>query len=146
MGALASVATLVGTGATLYGNVRQAQVANAANRVQVQVAQQQEAARQQTLQAQAQEAAVARSQALARTLASARARMAAGGRAASEGSAGAVTAGMRQDAAAAQAADQATYAARLSQGRSSLLNPDGTLAAVLGSGRTIGAIARNLLD
>ena len=146
MAALASVATLVGAGATLYGNVRQAQVANAANRAQAQIAQQQEAVRQQAVQAQAQEGTVARSQALARTLASARARMAAGGRAADEGAAGAVTAGLRQDAAAAQAADDAGFRARLAQGRSSLLNPDGTINALLQSGRTLGSIARNLLD
>lgn len=146
MAALSSVATLVGAGATLYGNVRQAQLSSAANRAQVQVAQQQEAARQQTVQAQAQEGAVARRQALSRTLASARARMAAGGRVADEGSAGAVTAGLRQDAAAAQAADDASFRARLAQGRSSLLNPDGTMNALLQSGRTLGTIARNLLD
>ena len=146
MAALASVATLVGAGATLYGNMRQAQLSNAANRAQAQIAQQQEAARQQAAQAQAQESAVARSQALARTLASTRARMAAGGRAADEGSAAAVTAGPLPDAAAAQAADAATLGARLAQGRGSLLNPDGTLTAVLSSGRTLGNIARNLLD
>lgn len=146
MAALASVATLVGAGTTLYGNVRQAQVAQASNRAQVQVAQQQEAARQQSVQAQAQEATVARTQALSRTLASARARMAAGGLVPDEGSAGAVAAGLRRDAAVAQAADDAGYRARLAQGRSSLLNPDGTLAAVLQSSRALGTIARNLLD
>jgi len=146
MAALASIATLVGAGATLYGNIRQAQYAQAASRAQAQVAQQQEQARQQVLKQQQQEAALARSQALARTIASTRARMAAGGRAPDEGSAGAVIAGLKQDAAAAQDADDATFRARLAQGRSSLLNPDGTLTALLQSGRSFGYFARSLLD
>ena len=146
MAALSSVATLVGAGATLYGNIHQAQTSNATNRAQAQIAQQQEVARQQTVQAQARESALARSQALARTLASARARMAAGGRAADEGSAGAVTTGLRQDAAATQEAEDSTFSARLAQGRRSLLNADGTLTTVLSSGRTLGTIARSLLD
>lgn len=146
MAALASIATLVGAGATLYGNVRQAQTAQAMNRAQVQIAQQQEQARQDLLKQQQQEAALARSQALTRTIASARARMAAGGLVADEGSAGAVTVGLRQDAAAMQGADDATFRARLAQGRSSLLNPDGTLNALLQSGRSFGYVARNLLD
>ena len=45
-----------------------------------------------------------------------------------------------------QNADDATLRARLAQGRGSLLNPDGTLTAVRSSGRTLGNIARNLLD
>jgi hypothetical protein len=146
MAALASIATLVGAGASLYGNIRQAQTAQAANRAQVQVAQQQEQARQQVLQQQQQEAALARSQALTRTIASTRARMAAGGRRPDEGSAGAVMAGLRQDAAAVQGADEGSFRARLAQGRSSLLNEDGTLNALLQSGRSFGYVARSLLD
>ena len=146
MAALASIASLVGAGATLYGNVRQAQVASANNRAQAQVAQQQEAGRQQALVVQGQGDAQSRAQTLARTVATARARLAAAGLAPDEGSAGALVAGLRQDAAAAQGADDATFRARLAQGRANLLIPDGTLTAVLQSGRTLGAVARNLLD
>jgi hypothetical protein len=146
MGALASIATIVGAGATVYGSVRQAQASQAMNRAQAQQTQQQEAARQQALTAQQQQEAAARGQSLARTLAATRARLAANGLVPDEGSAGAVTAGLRQDAAAQQGADDATFRTRLAQGRASLLNPDGTLTALLQSGRSLGAAARNLLD
>ena len=43
-------------------------------------------------------------------------------------------------------AEDAVYQARLGQGRASLLAPDGTLTALLRSGRTLGGIARSLLD
>jgi len=146
MAALASIATVAAAGASIYGNVRQAQAAKATNRAQVQIDQQQEAARQQTLLAQQQQDRLARAQALGRTVAAARARLAASGQAADAGSAGAVTAGLKQDAAAAQDAEEAVYGARLAQGRPSLLAPDGTLTAVLRSGRSFGFAARSLLD
>jgi vacuolar-type H+-ATPase subunit E/Vma4 len=146
MAALASIATLAGAGATVYGNVRQAQAAKAMNRAQVQVDQRQEAARQQALLAQQQAERQARAQALGRTVAAARARLAASGQSADAGSAGAVTAGLKSDAAAAQGAEDSVYQARLGQGRASLLAPDGTLTALLRSGRTLGGIARSLLD
>ena len=146
MAALASIATVVGAGALIYGNVRQAQAAKAMNRAQVQIDQQQEAARQQVLLAQQQQERQARAQALGRTVAAARARLAASGQSADVGSAGAVTAGLKADAAAAQGAEDAAYHARLGQGRASLLAPDGTLTALLRSGRTLGAVARSLLD
>ena len=47
---------------------------------------------------------------------------------------------------AAQGAEDATFRARMANGRASLLNPDGTLTALLQSGRGFGVIARNLLD
>ncbi|MBK1658056.1 hypothetical protein [Paracraurococcus ruber] len=146
MAALASLATLVGAGASIYGNVRQAQQQNELNRAQIQIAQQQEAARQDALRAQQQEAALQRQQTLAKTIATTRARLAASGVAPDEGSAGALTAGLTQEAAAAQNADDATLRARLAQGRVSLLNPDGTFTALLQSSRTFGFAARNLLD
>ena len=146
MAALASIATVVGAGATVYGHVRQAQLANAQNRAQVQIDQRQEAARQQALLAQQQAERQSCAQALGRTIAATRARLAASGQTADAGSAGAVTAGLKSDAAAAQGAEDVVYQARLGQGRASLLAPDGTLNALLRSGRTLGGIARSLLD
>jgi vacuolar-type H+-ATPase subunit E/Vma4 len=146
MAALASIATVVGAGATVYGNVRQAQVSKAQNRAQAEVTRQQEVARQQVLSAQQRQERQARAQALGRTVAATRARLAASGQTADAGSAGTVTAGLKSDAAAAQDAEEAVYAARLGQGRTSLLAPDGTVSALLRSGRTLGGIARSLLD
>ena len=146
MAALASIATLAGAGATVYGQVRQAQAAKAYNRAQVQLDQKQEVARQQALLAQQAQDRQARGAALARTVAAARARMAASGVTPDAGSAGAVTAGLKGDAAAAQDAEADVYRARLGQGRASLLAPDGTFDALLRSGRTLGGIARSLLD
>ena len=146
MAALASLATVVGAGASLYGNVRQAQQQTALNKAQVQIAQQQEAARQQALLAQQQQDAQQRALTLSKTIATTRARLAASGVAPDAGSAGALTAGLTQEAAAAQTADDATLRARLAQGRISLLNPDGTFTALLQSGRTFGFAARSLLD
>lgn len=146
MAALASLATVVGAGASIYGNVRQAQQQNALNKAQVQIAQQQETSRQAALRAQQAGDAQQRQTTLARTIATARARLASSGISPDGGSAGAVTAGLTQDAAAAQEADDATLRARLAQGRVSLLNPDGTFAALLQSSRTFGATARSLLD
>jgi uncharacterized protein HemX len=146
MAALASLATLVGAGASVYGTVRQVQAQHSANRAQAQLGQAQEAARQDALRVQQEEQARQRQQALARTLATTRARLAAGGLQPEDGSGAAVTSGLRQDAAAAQGADDAAHRARLSQGRSSLLSPDGTVTALLQSGRTFGLAARSLLD
>jgi transcription initiation factor TFIID subunit TAF12 len=146
MGALASFATLVGAGATIYGNARQAQQQNALNKAQVQIAQQQDAARQQALAAQQQQDAQQRQLTLSKTIATTRARLASSGVSPDAGSAGALTAGLAQEAAAAQTADDATLRARLAQGRISLLNPDGTFTALLQSGRTFGFATRSLLD
>ena len=146
MAALASIATVVGAGASVYGNVRRAQAATEQNRAQVAVDRQQEAARQQVLSAQQVQDRLARAQALGRTVAAARARLAASGQSADAGSAGAVTAGLKTDAAALQGAEDSVYGARMGQGRASLLAPDGTLTALLRSGRTLGGITRSLLD
>ena len=146
MAALASIATLAGAGATVYGQVRQAQAAKGMNRAQVAIDRQQEVARQQTLSAQQAQDRQARAQALGRTIAATRTRLAASGQSADAGSAGAVTTGLKGDAAAAQDAEAGVYAARLGAGRASLLAPDGTLTALLRSGRTLGGIARSLLD
>jgi uncharacterized protein HemX len=74
MAALASIATVVGAGASVYGQVRQAQAVKAQNRAQVQLDQRQEAARQQALLAQQQQERQARAQALGRTIAATRPR------------------------------------------------------------------------
>jgi hypothetical protein len=146
MGALASLGTVLGAGATVYGNIRQNQAQKATNRAQAQITSDQETLRQQALVAQEQEAALQRQQTLARTVAAARARAGASGVSPDTGSAAAITAGLTQEAAAAAGADNATLRARMAQGRSSLLNPDGTLTTLLQSGRTFGVAARNLLD
>jgi hypothetical protein len=146
MGALASIATVLGAGASIYGSVRQGQAQQANNRAQAQVTATQEAARQELLLAQQREQAAQRQQTLARTVASARARLSAGGLSPADGSAAALTSGLAREAAAEQGADDATLRARLAQGRSSLLNPDGTLTTLLQSGRSFGFAARNLLD
>ena len=146
MAALASLATLVGAGASIYGNARQAQQQNALNKAQVRIAQQQESVRQQALLAQQQQDAQQRALTLSKTIATTRARLAASGIAPDAGSAGALTAGLTQEAAAAQAVDDATLRSRLAQGRVSLLNPDGTFTALLQSGRTFGFATRSLLD
>jgi hypothetical protein len=111
MAALASIATVVGAGASVYGQVRQAQAAKGMNRAQVAIDRQQEVARQQTLSAQQAQDRQARAQALGRTIAATRARLAASGQSADAGSAGAVTAGLKGDAAAAQDAEAGVYAA-----------------------------------
>ena len=146
MAALASIATVVGAGASVYGQVRQAQVAKKLDRAQAEIVAQQNVARQQTLSAQQTQDRQARALALGRTVAAARARLAASGQSADAGSAGAVTAGLKADAAAAQGAEDSVYDARLRAGRASLLAPDGTLNALLRSGRTLGGIAKSLLD
>ena len=92
MAALASLATLVGAGATIYGNVRQAQQQNTLNKAQVNIAQQQDTARQQALLAQQQQDAQQRQSMLAKTIATTRARLAASGVAPDAGSAAALTA------------------------------------------------------
>ncbi len=112
----------------------------------MEIAQQQEAARQDALRAQQAADAQARAQTLAKTIATTRARLAAGGVAPDAGSSAALTAGLTQEAAAAQTADDATLRARLAQGRISLLNPDGSFTALLQSGRTFGFATRSLLD
>ncbi|WP_135467748.1 hypothetical protein [Crenalkalicoccus roseus] len=146
MGALASFATVLGAGASLYGTVRQAQAQSAMSRAQAEIAKSQEEARQQELLAQREAERASRQQTLSRTVAAARARLAASGVAPDDGSAGALTAGFERVAAEAEGASEEALRARLARGRASLLNPDGTLTAMLQSGRSFGALARSLLD
>lgn len=146
MAALGSLATLASAGVGLYTQNRAAQQTAATQRAQVDIAQQQEVARQQQLTLQQQGDQRARGEQVARTVASARARLAAGGLSANDGSAATVTEGLQADAAAGQADSDALFRARLSSGRASLLNPDGSLTAVLRAVPTFGSAVRNLLD
>ncbi len=135
MAQLAPIVSLIGTGATLVASQRQ----NAAARAQ-------DAARAQQLAVQQAAEKRARDARLAGTIASTRARLAAGGVAPDEGSAAALASGIRRDAEAAQSDSDAVFAARLSAGRRSLLNQDGTLSAWLRAGRSFDGALRNLLD
>ena len=88
----------------------------------------------------------ARGEQVARTVASARARLAGGGIASNEGSAATVAEGLQADAAAGQADSDALFRARLSSGRASLLNPDGSLTSLLRALPSFGNSVRSLLD
>lgn len=146
MAQLAPIATAIGAGASILGTVQQAQRQSATAKAQAEAARQQEAARIE--QARLQQAADARQreQRLAGTLASTRARLAAGGVSPDQGSAAALTVGLERDAAAAQAESDQIVAARLSAGRRSLLNGDGSLTSWLRAGSSFGTSLRNLLD
>jgi hypothetical protein len=146
MAQLAPIATAIGAGASIFSTVRQAQAQSSNARAQAANAQAQEAARQQQLAAEQAAQGRAREARLAGTLASARARLAASGISPDEGSAAAVAAGLRRDAAAAQADSDQMFAARLAAGRRSLLNTDGSLASWLRAGSSFGNSLRNLLD
>ncbi|MGG5887988.1 hypothetical protein ACLF3G_12690 [Falsiroseomonas sp. HC035] len=146
MAQLAPIATAIGAGASIYGSVQQAQTQSASAKAQANAAREQEAARVAQASVQQSVDARAREQRLAGTLASTRARLAAGGISADEGSAAALTAGLERDAAAAQSDSDQVFAARISAGRRSLLNNDGSLTSWLRAGSTFGTSLRNLLD
>ena len=142
MAQLASIATLIGAGASIYGNVRQGQQMQA----QASAARAAAEERNRQLAIQQQADARARRDTLARTIASARARLSASGVRADEGSGAALQAGLTADAAAAQNDSDAMFRSRLAAGRRSLLQPDGSFNAYLRAGQTFGAVLRNLLD
>lgn len=146
MAQLAPLAAMAAAAATVYGTVRQQQAQSAQAKTQAANARAQETARQQQLAAQQAAEQRARDARLAGTLASTRARLAAGGLSPDEGSAAALTTGLQRDAAASQADSDALFAARLSAGRRSLLNPDGSLTAYLRAGANFGNSVRSLLD
>jgi hypothetical protein len=146
MAALTSIATLVGAGASIYGQAEQSRRAAEMQRAQADMARQQEQNRQQQLSLQQQAEARARGEQVARTIAAARARLAAGGLSPDDGSAAAVTSGLRADAAAAQSDSDALFRARLAAGRPSLLNPDASLTAFVRAVPTFGGALRNLLE
>lgn len=145
MAQLASLATLIGTGASIYGNVRAAQDQAKARKAQNAAIAAQNAERAKQLRIEAEASARTRQEALARTLAAARARLAAGGVRPDEGSAAALAAGLRRDAASDLTEQDALLHSRLAQGRRSLLNTDGTLTAFLRSGQSFGTALRNLI-
>jgi len=146
MAQLAPIATAIGAGASLYATARQARAQSSQARAQNDQAEAQAQAR--TAQAAVERAAEtrAREARLSGTIASARARLAAGGVAPDEGSAAALTAGLQRDSAAAQSDSDQVASARLSAGRRSLLNPDGSLTTWLRAGASFGNSLRNLLD
>ncbi|MCQ4159772.1 hypothetical protein NON00_07505 [Roseomonas sp. GC11] len=146
MAQLAPIATLVGTGASLYGTVRQGQAQAAQTRAQAQQEAAALAARQQQLVAQQEAEARNRQDQLERTVASTRARLAASGISPDQGSAAAITTGLQQDAAEAAQTSSDTYSARLAAGRSSLLNNDGSLTTWLRAGNSFGGAVRSLLE
>jgi hypothetical protein len=146
MAQIAPIATLVGAGASLYATGRQAQTQSAQSRQQADTVQAQAEARTQQLAAQQAAERRAADARLAGTVASTRARLAAGGVQPDDGSAAALTTGLRTDAAAAQADSLSVFAARLSAGRRSLLNDDGSLTPWLRAGATVSGALRNLLD
>ncbi len=146
MGALTSLATLAGAGASLYAASRAQQAQQEQQRAQLRLGQQQQQAQQEQLALQQQAERRARAEQLSRTIAAARARLAAGGVAADDGSGAALEAGLRADAAAGQQDSDELFRARLTSGRASLLNPDMSLTNALRAVPTFGSAIRSLLD
>jgi hypothetical protein len=146
MGGIASMASVLGAGASVYGNLRAAQLQQANNQAQLQVTQQQNQLRQRTILAQAQQDALARQQQLAQSLSGDRAQFGANGIVAQDGSAAAVEGGMVQRERAAQAAADAVTRAQLAQGQISLLQPDNTVTTLLQNGPAFGFTSRSLLS
>ncbi len=145
MAQIASLASVIGAGASIFGQVQQRQDAEKRQKEQQRQQAAQQAAQLAERQAQVEvrnaatvedEAARAeqlrladaasrtqRDATLRRTIAQARARLAAGGLDPSGGSAQALVEGLRQDAAASDAQDSALLNARLAANRRSLLQP-----------------------
>jgi len=146
MAQLAPIATAIGAGASLYATARQAQAQSTQARAQATQADVQERARTEQAAVERTAEARVREARLSGTIASARARLAAGGVSPDEGSAAALTAGLQRDSAAAAADGEAVANARLTAGRRSLLNPDGSLTTWLRAGASFGNSLRNLLD
>lgn len=142
MSQLSSIAGIASAGLGVYSQIRQQQQ----QRQQVAGANAQEAARQQQLAAQQAETQRQRADVLNRTVASARARAGASGIGANGGSTDALVAGLTRDSAEAQSVDDATYQARLSAGRRSLLDSTGNLTPFIRSATSFGGALRNLLD
>ncbi|MBB5692260.1 hypothetical protein [Muricoccus pecuniae] len=146
MAQLAPVVTLAATGASIYATSQEAKRQKKNAQIQQQNAQAQQEVQQQVLAIQAAQDTAERRRALDRSIASARARLAAGGVNPDQGSAAALTAGLRATAQGAQQADDATYAARLSAGRKSLLDQDSSLTNWVRAGQGLGRAMKNLLD
>lgn len=146
MASLASLATLVGTGAGIAAQLRQSQGQASLQRAQAEQAQAAERQRQEQLLAQQQADQRARAAVLARTVSTTRARLAAGGISPDDGSAAAITAGLAGEAAASRADDERVFRARLASGRASLLNPDASFTGFVRAGQAFGTSLRSLLD
>ncbi len=146
MAALASIATLVGAGASIYAQNRNNQAQYSTQLAQAQANQSVEVQRQNQLIAQQQAEARARQVQLARSTATTRARLAAGGIAPDEGSGAALTTGLAADTAASANDSDAVFRARLSSGRASLLNPDASLTGFARAGQSFGRALGNLLQ
>jgi hypothetical protein len=146
MAQIAPIASLVTGVAGLISAQGQQRDARAQAEAQVQA----QAQRNAQLQAQGEEALRQRREALARTVASARARLAAGGVSAGEGSGAALIGGLEEEAAARDQADAEQLQYRLSAGRSSLLDSNGSLMPFIRAGNTIasslGSSVRSLLS
>jgi hypothetical protein len=145
MGGIASMASVLGAGASVYGNLRAAQLQQANNQAQLQVTQQQNQLRQRAILSQAQQDALARQQQLAQTVDAARAQLGGAGIVAQDGSAAAVEGGAVQRARAAQEAADAATRAQLAQGQISLLQPDSTATTLLQNAPAFGFASRSLL-
>jgi len=146
MAQLAPIVTLAATGASIYAQSAEAKRQKKNAQIQQQNAQLQQEAQQQVLAVQATQDTAQRQRALERSVASARARLAAGGINPGEGSAAALANGLRSAAREAQDADDATYAARLSAGRKSLLDQDSSLRNWVQAGQGVGRVVKSLLD
>lgn len=146
MAQLASLATLVGAGASIYSNIRQGQQQESTRKAQAEQLQVQQAERERQLRLAAEADARERQQKLARTVAAARARLAAGGVRSDEGSGAALVAGLQADAAADQSEGAALLESRLAAGRRSLLTPDTSLTSYLRAGQGFGTALRSLID
>ena len=146
MAALASIATLVGAGASIYAQNRNLEAQKATQLAQAQANQQVEGQRQQQLAAQQQVDQRDRALQLARTVATTRARLAASGISADDGSGAAITTGLAADAAASAQDSDAAFRARLASGRASLLNQDTSFTGFTRASASIGGALRNLLD
>ena len=145
MGGIASMASVLGAGASVYGNLRAAQLQQANNQAQLQVTQQQNQLRQRAILSQAQQDALIRQQQLAQTVDAARAQLGGAGIVAQDGSAAAVEGGAVQRARAAQEAADAAARAQLAQGQFSLLQPDSTATTLLQNAPAFGFASRSLL-
>lgn len=146
MAALASIATLVGAGASLYVGNRNLQAQKATQLAQAQANQQVEGQHQTQLIADQQAEQRARVLQLARTVATTRARLAASGVSPDDGSGAAITTGLATDTAAAAQDSDAAFRARLASGRASLLNQDTSVTGFARASTSIGGALRNLLD
>jgi hypothetical protein len=142
MAQIASIASLAGAGASIYGNIRQGQQQQQQSREAA--AANAERARQLEIQRQAE--GRARAETLERTIASTRARLAASGVRPDEGSAAALTQGFRRDAQNAEAESDALFRSRLAAGRRSLLASDGSFNSFLRAGQGFGSAVRSLIE